>query len=195
MCEPIGPIENGITYMVRPRMQPSNRLFSLRRISMGSSQLLVGPASSFCALQMKVRSSMRATSLGCERARYELGRRFSDSRTNVPEATSCAHSRSYSASEPSHQTMRSGFASLAISDTHWRRPRWRTQAGAFDWSAGAAAGAFMRFDSRRQTAQRKAGPTRRIYSSANSSIAVVAGAGARPLSNGLKYRPDKDLAF
>ena len=65
----IGPIEKAITYMVRPRMQPSKRRFSFWRISMGSSQLLVGPASSFCPLQMKVRSSMRATSLGCERAR------------------------------------------------------------------------------------------------------------------------------
>ena len=35
----------------------------------GSSQLLVGPASSFVFEQMKVRSSTRATSLGCERAR------------------------------------------------------------------------------------------------------------------------------
>jgi len=69
MGEPIGPMENGITYIVRPRMQPPKRLFSLRRISMGSSQLFVGPASSLLALQMKVRSSMRATSLGCERAR------------------------------------------------------------------------------------------------------------------------------
>ena len=69
MCEPIGPIENGITYIVRPRMQPSNSRFSVARISRGSIQLLVGPASSLLALQMNVRSSMRATSLGCERAR------------------------------------------------------------------------------------------------------------------------------
>src|SRR5262249_42169503 len=127
--------------------------------STGSSQLFVGPASSLALLQMKVRSSMRATSLGWERARYELGRRFSESLTKVPEATSSAQRRSYSASEPSHQTTRSGLARRAISDTHWRRPRWRTHAGAFDWSAGAAAGAFIRIDSRSQTAQRKAGPT------------------------------------
>ncbi len=69
MCEPIGPIENGTTYRVRPRMQPSNRRPSVARISAGSIQLLVGPASSFFAEQMKVRSSMRATSFGCERAR------------------------------------------------------------------------------------------------------------------------------
>jgi hypothetical protein len=69
MGEPSGPIENGITYMVRPRMQPSNSRLRVWRISRGSSQLLVGPASSFFSLQMKVRSSMRATSVGCERAR------------------------------------------------------------------------------------------------------------------------------
>jgi hypothetical protein len=33
--------------MVRPRMQPSNRPFSVWRISAGAVQLLVGPASSF----------------------------------------------------------------------------------------------------------------------------------------------------
>ena len=65
----MGPIENGITYIVRPRMQPSKSRFSVARISRGSTQLLVGPASSFFWLQMNVRSSMRATSLGCERAR------------------------------------------------------------------------------------------------------------------------------
>ncbi len=69
MCEPMGPIENGITYIGRPRMQPSNRRSSVARISRGSIQLFVGPAASFDWLQMKVRSSMRATSLGCERAR------------------------------------------------------------------------------------------------------------------------------
>src|SRR5690349_24078641 len=44
--EPSGPIENGTTYMVRPRMQPSNNGCSVLRISAGSVQLLVGPASS-----------------------------------------------------------------------------------------------------------------------------------------------------
>ena len=54
----------GSTYMVRPRIEPSKSSFSLRRISYGSSQLLVGPAASFESEQMKVRSSTRATSLG-----------------------------------------------------------------------------------------------------------------------------------
>src|SRR4051812_34558734 len=53
--EPIGPMLNGSTYMVRPRMVPLKRLFSRFRISNGFSQLLVGPAASFEREQMKVR--------------------------------------------------------------------------------------------------------------------------------------------
>ena len=55
---------NGSTYMVRPRMQPLKSCLSLRRMTKGSSQLLVGPALSLEREQMKVRSSTRATSLG-----------------------------------------------------------------------------------------------------------------------------------
>jgi hypothetical protein len=66
MCEPSGPIENGITYIVRPRMQPANRPFSVERICAGSIQLLVGPASCAVSVQMKVRSSTRATSDGSD---------------------------------------------------------------------------------------------------------------------------------
>ena len=69
MWLPSGPIENGTTYIVRPRMHPANRPFSVARISAGAIQLFVGPASSFCSLQMKVRSSTRATSPGSDRAR------------------------------------------------------------------------------------------------------------------------------
>jgi hypothetical protein len=69
MCEPSGPIEKGTTYIVRPRMQPSKSLPRVAFISTGSIQLLFGPASSRVRLQTKVRSSMRATSEGCERAR------------------------------------------------------------------------------------------------------------------------------
>ena len=91
MCaieEPSGPIENGTTYIVRPRMQPSNRPFSVSRISAGSHQLFVGPASSSRSEQMKVRSSTRATSVGSDSARYEFGRFASDRRSNVPASTS-----------------------------------------------------------------------------------------------------------
>ncbi len=65
--EPSGPMQNGTTYIVRPRMHPANRPSSVPRISCGAIQLLVGPASTSCSLQMKVRSSTRATSLGSER--------------------------------------------------------------------------------------------------------------------------------
>ena len=44
--EPSGPIENGTTYSVRPRIEPRNRPLSVSRISAGSIQLLVGPTSS-----------------------------------------------------------------------------------------------------------------------------------------------------
>jgi hypothetical protein len=43
--EPSGPIENGTTYIVRPRIEPSKSSCSVARISSGSRQLLVGPAS------------------------------------------------------------------------------------------------------------------------------------------------------
>jgi hypothetical protein len=76
MCaigEPSGPMLNGTTYIVRPRMQPLNSALSpvcsSSRISAGAIQLLVGPASSLVAEQMKVRSSTRATSLGSLQAR------------------------------------------------------------------------------------------------------------------------------
>ena len=101
--EPSGPIENGTTYIVRPRIEPLNSSVSVSRISSGSRQLLVGPASSSSSEQMKVRSSTRATSFGFERARYEFGRFASESRSKVPASTSCRHSSSYSSAEPSHQ--------------------------------------------------------------------------------------------
>jgi len=69
MAPPSGPIENGTTYMVRPRMLPAKTPASSVRIATGSDQLLVGPASSGSMEQMKVRSSTRATSFGLVRAR------------------------------------------------------------------------------------------------------------------------------
>src|SRR6478735_5162543 len=118
MGEPSGPIENGTTYIVRPFMQPSNSGCSVARISAGSIQLLVGPASSFFCEQMKVRSSTRATSLGSELARKEPGRLAGLSFLNVPASTSCWQRRSYSCWLPSHQWMRSGLHRAAISATH-----------------------------------------------------------------------------
>ena len=46
MSEPSGPMLKGMTYIVRPFMQPSNRPSSMPFISSGSIQLFVGPASS-----------------------------------------------------------------------------------------------------------------------------------------------------
>ena len=61
-------MQNGTTYIVRPRMQPSNSGWRVARISAGAIQLLVGPASSSFSEQMKVRSSTRATSVGSDAA-------------------------------------------------------------------------------------------------------------------------------
>ena len=62
--EPTGPMEYGITNIVRPAIDPSNRPARIPFISEGSAQLFVGPASSFLVEQMNVRSSTRATSAG-----------------------------------------------------------------------------------------------------------------------------------
>ena len=40
-----GPMQNGTTHMVRPRIEPRYRSVMMPRISAGSIQLLVGPAS------------------------------------------------------------------------------------------------------------------------------------------------------
>ena len=118
--EPSGPIENGTTYSVRPRIAPANLSLSTERISAGSRQLLVGPASASRCEQMNVRSSTRATSPGSERARYEFGRFASESFSNVPASTSSAHSASYSSAEPSHQWIAAGCVSSATSSTQER---------------------------------------------------------------------------
>src|SRR3954469_7968448 len=122
----IGPMQNGMTYMVRPRMHPRYSSVITAFISPGSIQLLVGPASASSTEQMKVRPSTRATSLGSEAHQNELG--FLSSLTNVPASTSCWVSRSHSSSPPSTHTTRSGVVSSAIS---W------TQASSRAWVVGA----------------------------------------------------------
>ena len=57
-----GPMQYGMTYMVRPRIEPRNRSVSTAFMSSGSIQLLVGPQSPGSREQMNVRSSTRATS-------------------------------------------------------------------------------------------------------------------------------------
>src|SRR4051812_22806429 len=116
--EPSGPIENGTTYIVRPFIAPEKRSLRIARISFGSCQWFVGPASSSRSEQMNVRSSTRATSPGSDHARYECGRLASDRRRNVPASTISWHRRSYSSAEPSHQCTESGRVSSATSRTH-----------------------------------------------------------------------------
>jgi hypothetical protein len=69
MGEPSGPMLKGTTYIVRPAIDPLKRPRRIRIITLGSIQLLVGPASSSLRAQMNVRSSTRATSLASLRAR------------------------------------------------------------------------------------------------------------------------------
>src|SRR4028118_1246677 len=68
-----GPMQNGMTYMVRPRIEPRYSPVMTAFISSGAIQLLVGPASASSTEQMKVRSSTRATSPGSEAHQTELG--------------------------------------------------------------------------------------------------------------------------
>src|SRR6059058_1612449 len=117
-----GPMQNGITYMVRPRMHPRYSSVMTDFISAGSIQLLVGPASASSTEQMKVRSSTRATSRGSEAQWNELG--LAVSRVKVPASTSFCVSRSHSSSLPSTQTTWSGVVSSAISCTHANRRAW-----------------------------------------------------------------------
>src|SRR6185369_17877867 len=110
-------MQKGTTYIVRPRMEPSNFFLRIAFISTGAIQLFVGPASPFAREQMYVRSSTRATSDGCERARKEFGRFSALSLINVPESTISWHILSYSSCEPSHQWTASGLHSSTASVT------------------------------------------------------------------------------
>src|SRR5712671_843795 len=101
-------------------MQPRKIFESVAFISLGATQLFVGPASSFRTLQMNVRSSTRATSPGSDRARKLLGRFDSLSLINVPLATSFSQSERYSASDPSHHWTSFGSHMRAASSTHAR---------------------------------------------------------------------------
>ena len=96
------PIENGITYMVRPCMHPAKILWNSAFISSGDFQWLVKPASSSFSEQMKVRSSTRATSLLSDRARKECCGLFN--LMKVPVLTIRSQRPSYSAWLPSQMT-------------------------------------------------------------------------------------------
>src|SRR2546430_12155288 len=111
----------GTSYTVRPRSEPATSCRRRPRISEGSSQLLVGPASASRSEHTKVRSSTRATSPGPDAAQYEPGRLAGSSSTSVPASTSCLLSSSYSSSEPSNQWNESGSERATLSVTHPRR--------------------------------------------------------------------------
>ena len=108
---------NGITYRVRPFMEPLNIPTIRCFISAGSAQLFVGPASSLVFEQMNVRSSTRATSLGCDLARKHPGRFCGLSRVSVPIRTMRSQRLPYSSSEPSHQKTWSGAQSFVCFST------------------------------------------------------------------------------
>src|SRR5204862_3703041 len=91
MCDPIGPMLYGMTYIVRPAIEPENNPLSFALIFAGSSQLLVGPASSLVREQINVRSSTRATSPGSERTK-KLDRkstRLNSSHVEISYAVFC----------------------------------------------------------------------------------------------------------
>ena len=115
-------MQNGTTYMVRPRMLPRNSSVMVARISCGAIQLLVGPASRSSIEQMNVRSSTLATSDGSDTQWNEFG--LAARRVNVPAATSSSVSRVHSCSLPSAQTTASGRVSAATDATHSRTPSW-----------------------------------------------------------------------
>ena len=57
-------MQYGMTYIVRPSMQPANSASIFACAASGSIQLLLGPASYSWGVQTKVRCSTRATSEG-----------------------------------------------------------------------------------------------------------------------------------
>src|SRR3954454_16580899 len=134
-----GPMQNGTTYSVRPRIEPRYSSVISAFICAGSIQLLVGPASFSSTEQMNVRCSTRATSEGSVRTQNEFGFFSSFSRTMVPASISSPVSLSYSASEPSTQWIRSGWLKAATSATQASRAAWRVGASVRSY-CGATAG-------------------------------------------------------
>src|SRR2546429_7469552 len=103
--------------MVRPRIAPFSSPCNFEYASAGSDQLLVGPASSLVGVQMNVNCSTRATSFELDRCKYERGTFFSFSLISTFCFNDSAIRNSFSRSEPSHQKIFSGCASLATSRT------------------------------------------------------------------------------
>src|SRR5262245_23371993 len=100
-----------MTNMVRPRIAPLSNPCNLEYVADGSLQLLVGPASSFVGVQINVNCSTRATSFGFERCKYECGS-FASFNLNKTFCFNDSEIRkSFSASDPSHQKIFSGWVS------------------------------------------------------------------------------------
>src|SRR3954449_4514046 len=118
------PMTKGMTYIVRPAIDPRYRSVMSAFICAGAIQLLVGPASFSSTEQMKVRSSTRATSDGSEAAWKEFGFLAGSSWVKVPAATRASVSSVHSSSEPVHHWMRSGVVSSATWETKSEMPWW-----------------------------------------------------------------------
>ncbi len=118
--EPSGPMQNGTTYIVRPRIAAGEQAVERARASRpGRSSCWSGRRPPRSREQMKVRPSTRATSLRVGRGvEASSGASPAFSRTNVPASTSRLVSRSHSSSEPSHHSTASGWVSSATSFTH-----------------------------------------------------------------------------
>ena len=108
--------------MVRPRIEPANSSFSSPRISAGSRQLLVGPASCLApgADEGAVLDPRHVAGIGAGQVGVgPLG--SSESRSKVPASTSVAQSWSYSSWDPSHQWTAAGLVSSATRSTQSSR--------------------------------------------------------------------------
>src|SRR5882757_9927639 len=100
-----GPKMYGITYIVRPFIEPVNKPPKVFLASAGAIQLLVGLAFSLSRVQMKVTFSVRATSLGSLRCSRQFGYVFSFNCNVWPSLINCCWMRAASSSDPSHQTI------------------------------------------------------------------------------------------
>ena len=125
-CEsgpPTGPIENGTTYIVRPRMLPANTPSSSARIADG-----LAPVVRRAGVGLVARADERArldardvVGVGAGEVAARAQRRVE--REERAGATICATSARRSSSEPSHQTTASGSVSSATASTHaWTSP-------------------------------------------------------------------------
>ena len=133
--------------------------------------------------QMNVRSSTRATSLGSERARKQLGRLLPGQALEGAGRRRAARSgASHSSAEPSHQSTRSGWVTSATSSTHSMRRAWSVRARAAGpvWVLMAFGRSWNGFSESARTGTRP--PARALRR--GSRTAVVSHFGAKSSSGG-----------